>query len=111
MTTTCTYLQQLTQVSDVAHGPLVDAYGAFCYAKSLASFGCSYFVLHLSLGLVKVNPRLMMIFAKDRLLYFGNCFNNCFAILTRASFSSFVTKWDIHLALILLIFKSCLRII
>ena len=23
MTTTCTYLQQLTQVSDVAHGPLV----------------------------------------------------------------------------------------
>ena len=26
MTTTCTYLQQLTQVSDVAHGPLVLAH-------------------------------------------------------------------------------------
>ena len=26
MTTTCTYLQQLTQVSDVAHGPLVCIY-------------------------------------------------------------------------------------
>ena len=26
MTTTCTYLQQLTQVSDVAHGPLVRKY-------------------------------------------------------------------------------------
>ena len=26
MTTTCTYLQQLTQVSDVAHGPLVYAF-------------------------------------------------------------------------------------
>ena len=26
MTTTCTYLQQLTQVSDVAHGPLVYIY-------------------------------------------------------------------------------------
>ena len=26
MTTTCTYLQQLTQVSDVAHGPLVYFY-------------------------------------------------------------------------------------
>ena len=31
MTTTCTYLQQLTQVSDVAHGPLV-----FC----LCVFAC-----------------------------------------------------------------------
>ena len=27
MTTTCTYLQQLTQVSDVAHGPLVKKNG------------------------------------------------------------------------------------
>ena len=26
MTTTCTYLQQLTQVSDVAHGPLVSCF-------------------------------------------------------------------------------------
>ena len=26
MTTTCTYLQQLTQVSDVAHGPLVGTF-------------------------------------------------------------------------------------
>ena len=26
MTTTCTYLQQLTQVSDVAHGPLVNRF-------------------------------------------------------------------------------------
>ena len=37
MTTTCTYLQQLTQVSDVAHGPLVLSYqcseksGLYCY--------------------------------------------------------------------------------
>ena len=51
------------------------------------------------------------IFAKDRLLYLGNCFNNSFAILTPASFSSFVMRWGIHLALILLIFKSCLRIV
>ena len=29
MTTTCTYLQQLTQVSDVAHGPLVFVYIRF----------------------------------------------------------------------------------
>ena len=29
MTTTCTYLQQLTQVSDVAHGPLVLLYPRF----------------------------------------------------------------------------------
>ena len=33
MTTTCTYLQQLTQVSDVAHGPLV-------YLKCLGSPPC-----------------------------------------------------------------------
>ena len=38
---------------------LFDAHGAFCYARSFASFGCLYFVLHLSLGLVKVNPRLI----------------------------------------------------
>ena len=33
MTTTCTYLQQLTQVSDVAHGPLVvfDTSHDLCY--------------------------------------------------------------------------------
>ena len=36
-----------------------DAHGAFCYARSFASFGCPYFVLYLSLGLVKVNPRLI----------------------------------------------------
>ena len=36
-----------------------DAHGAFCYAMSFASFGCPYFVLYLSLGLVKVNPRLI----------------------------------------------------
>ena len=31
MTTTCTYLQQLTQVSDVAHGPLVfELSSSFC---------------------------------------------------------------------------------
>ena len=29
MTTTCTYLQQLTQVSDVAHGPLVSNYAQY----------------------------------------------------------------------------------
>ena len=29
MTTTCTYLQQLTQVSDVAHGPLVECKADF----------------------------------------------------------------------------------
>ena len=29
MTTTCIYLQQLTQVSDVAHGPLVNGVGRF----------------------------------------------------------------------------------
>ena len=52
-----------------------------------------------------------MIFVKDPLLHLGNCFNNCFAILTRASFCSFVTKWGIHLALILLIFKSRLRVV
>ena len=52
-----------------------------------------------------------MIFVKDRLLYKGNCFNNCFAILTRASFCSFVRRWGIHLALILLIVESRLRIV
>ena len=36
-----------------------DAHGAFFYARSLASFGCPYFVLYLSLGLIKVNPRLI----------------------------------------------------
>ena len=29
MTTTCTYLQQLTQVSDVAHGPLVSCFSRY----------------------------------------------------------------------------------
>ena len=38
---------------------LLDAHGTFCYERSLASFGCPYFVLYLSLGLVKVNPRLI----------------------------------------------------
>ena len=38
---------------------LIDAHGAFCYARSFASFGCPYFGLYLSLGLVKVNPRLI----------------------------------------------------
>ena len=37
MTTTCTYLQQLTQVSDVAHGPLVN----FNVAKLIWSYGFS----------------------------------------------------------------------
>jgi hypothetical protein len=31
---------------------LFDAHGAFCYARSLTSFGCPYFVIYLS-------PRLM----------------------------------------------------
>ena len=35
MTTTCTYLQQLTQVSDVAHGPLV-----WCQCWSLKRHLC-----------------------------------------------------------------------
>ena len=35
------------------------AHGAFCYAWSFASFGSPYFVLYLSLGLKKVNPRLI----------------------------------------------------
>ena len=34
MTATCTYLQQLTQVSDVAHGPLVN----FCFCVSFHLF-------------------------------------------------------------------------
>ena len=38
---------------------LFDIHGAFCYARSFASFGCPYFVRYLSLGLVKVNPRLI----------------------------------------------------
>ena len=35
MTTTCTYLQQLTQVSDVAHGPLVDKFHSFQHNNTL----------------------------------------------------------------------------
>ena len=35
------------------------AHGACCYARSFVSFGCPYFVLYLSLGLVKVDPRLI----------------------------------------------------
>ena len=38
---------------------LFDAHGSFCYARSFAYFGCPYFVLYLSLALVKVNPRLI----------------------------------------------------
>ena len=38
---------------------LFAAHGAFCCARSFASFGCPYFVLYLSLGLVKVNSRLI----------------------------------------------------
>ena len=38
---------------------LFGAHGVFCYARSFASFRCPYFVLYLSLGLVKVNPHLM----------------------------------------------------
>ena len=38
---------------------LVDAHGAFCYARSFAAFGCPYFILYLSLGLVKLNPCLI----------------------------------------------------
>ena len=36
-----------------------DAHGVFCYARSFASFGCPFFVLYLSLGLVKLNQRLI----------------------------------------------------
>jgi hypothetical protein len=35
------------------------AHGAFCYARSVNSFGCPYFVMYLSLWLIKVNPRLI----------------------------------------------------
>jgi hypothetical protein len=35
------------------------AHGAFCYARSLTSFGCPYFIMYKSLGLIKVNPRLI----------------------------------------------------
>ena len=38
---------------------LFDAHGAFRYARSFASFSCPYFVRYLSLGLIKVNPRLI----------------------------------------------------
>ena len=38
---------------------LFEAHGALCCARSFASFGCPYFVLYLSLGLVKVNPCLI----------------------------------------------------
>ena len=38
---------------------LFDAHSAFCYARFFASFGCPYFVLYLSLGLVKMNLRLI----------------------------------------------------
>ena len=38
MTTTCTYLQQLTQVSDVAHGPLVLIF----FQKPVNELGKSY---------------------------------------------------------------------
>ena len=37
MTTTCTYLQQLTQVSDVAHGPLVSKWDRFYESSFLNS--------------------------------------------------------------------------
>ena len=40
MTTTCTYLQQLTQVSDVAHGPLVLT--KLCPFFDLEFSKCSY---------------------------------------------------------------------
>ena len=46
MTTTCIYLQQLTQVSDVAHGPLV--YTCIC---SNCSF-CIYVIVCIYLGIV-----------------------------------------------------------
>ena len=31
---------------------------SFCYAMSLASYGCPYFVLYLSFELIKMNPCL-----------------------------------------------------
>jgi hypothetical protein len=79
-----------------------------CYARFLTSFGCPYFVMYLLLWFIKVNPRLIIsdvkkLFAKDRLLYLGNCFNICLEILTRASFGSFVRRWGIHLVHFLLI--------
>ena len=86
---------------------LFDAHSAFCCARSFASFGCPYYVLYLSRGFIASDD----ICKRDRLLYLGNCFNNCFAILTRASFCSFIRRWGIHLALILLIFKSQLRLV
>ena len=39
MTTTCTYLQQLTQVSDVAHGPLVES---LCLEGALGMYTSCY---------------------------------------------------------------------
>ena len=52
MTTTCTYLQQLTQVSDVAHGPLVFVLiillncMCVCVHISLWHFRCGSWLAH-----------------------------------------------------------------
>ena len=85
---------------------LFDAHGAFCYARSFASFGCPYFVLYFSLGLVKVNPRLIASddICERSIVVFRELFQQLFCDSHRSKFLLFCNE-------ILLIFESRLRIV
>ena len=73
---------------------LVDAHGAFCYARSFASFGCPYFILYLSLGLVKVNPCLIASddICERSIVVFRELFQQLFCDSYPSKFFSFVTR-------------------
>jgi hypothetical protein len=52
-----------------------DAHCAFCDARSLTSFGCPYYVSFSAAHKSEYGSSPVMIFAKNRLWYWGNCFN------------------------------------
>ena len=57
MTTTCTYLQQLTQVSDVAHGPLVFFYFQFFNTVKYLIGGYMYSLQDIENGVLRANRK------------------------------------------------------
>jgi hypothetical protein len=79
---------------------LLGAHGAFCFARSLTSIRCPYFVIYLLLGLMKVRTCLIACddICERAIVVFRELFQQLFGDSYLSIFCSFVRRWGIHLA-------------
>jgi hypothetical protein len=96
---------------------LFDTHDVFCYTRSLTTFVCPYFVIYRSLGVIKVNPRLMssdaicerssVVFRELCHQLFGNSYPSKFLLFCKdMGYPSGTFPSHFHL-----IFNSSLRIV